>query len=289
MSSEVFLFFFHNFGDFSLFSHRLTAAELEKAKSRGYAAGVNTRPFLLLLLSFCTLAFTACSQMPATSTQAIVGIADDWNSSHVTLSLVEKNAEGKWKRVLGPYPGRLGREGCVWGLGLHPNPAGATIKREGDWRSPVGIFSLGGLWVNNPTPVQHDPAIPYINVGPNDLWVSDPRFPHLYNQHVRLDHPAGTTWELKEQMRQTDYPHSIKLLIHHNTPESVGKPIVGAGSAIFFHIWRKDGESPTAGCTSMKEEHLRAFIARLQAKRNPIYILLPRSEYAKRRQDWKLP
>jgi L,D-peptidoglycan transpeptidase YkuD (ErfK/YbiS/YcfS/YnhG family) len=90
-------------------------------------------------------------------------------------------------------------------------------------------------------------------------------------------------------MRQTDYPHSIKLLVHHNTPESVGKPIVGAGSSIFFHIWRRDGEAPTAGCTSMNEEHLRAFIARLKADKKPVYILLPRSEYTRLRQSWQLP
>ena len=254
-----------------------------------YAACVYTRLLRLHLFCLFLLCCTACSQLPPASSQAIIGIADDWNSSHVTLTLVEKNAAGKWQRVLGPYPGRLGRNGCVWGLGMHSNPAGATTKKEGDGRSPAGIFSLGGLWVNNPTPVQHDPAIPYVQVGPNDLWISDPRLPHLYNRHLRLDHPASTPWELHEQMRQSDYPHSIKLLVHHNTPESVGNPIVGAGSSIFFHIWRRDGAAPTAGCTSMNEQHLRQFIARLRADRKPVYILLPRSEYTRRRKSWNLP
>ena len=251
--------------------------------------GVMTRFFLAFLLNFCLLALTACSQFPRECTQAIIGIADDWNSSHVNLTLVEKKPTGKWVRVLGPFPGRLGRNGCVWGLGEHSTPTGATTKKEGDGRSPAGIFSLGGLWVTHPTPVQHDPAIPYVAVGPNDLWVSDPRTPHLYNRHVRLKHPATTAWEKKEQMRQSDYPHSIKLLIHHNTPESVGNPIVGAGSAIFFHIWRRDGNAPTAGCTSMDEQHLRAFISRLRADKKPVYILLPRSEYTQRRKAWQLP
>lgn len=269
--------------------HRLTAPILANFPHHRYAAGVQTKPHLLLLFCFCLLAFTACSQLPHSSTQAIVGISDDWDSSHVTLTLVEKNAAGKWQRVLGPYPGRLGRNGSIWGLGMHSNPGGALTKKEGDGRSPAGIFSLGGLWVNNPTPVQHDPAIPYVQVGPNDLWITDPRLPHLYNRYKRLDHPASTPWELHEQMRQNDYPHSIKMLVHHNTPESVGKPIVGAGSSIFFHIWRRDGAAPTAGCTSMQEDHLRAFIARLRADKKPVYILLPRSEYTKRRKSWQLP
>ena len=39
----------------------------------------------------------------------------------------------------------------------------------------------------------------------------------------------------------------------------------------------------------MNEEHLRAFIARLKADKKPVYILLPRSEYTRRRKEWNLP
>lgn len=243
--------------------------------------------FLCLIPWLAPLSLQA--RVPASCTQAIVGITEGWDSSHVTLSLLEKQKDGRWQRIMGPIPGRLGRNGCVWGLGLHPNPPSATIKREGDGRSPAGIFSLGGLWVTNKTPVQHHKRIPYVNVGPNDLWVSDINTPHLYNRHVRLQHPARTEWELREQMRQTDYAHSIKLLICHNTWESANRPIPGAGSSIFFHIWRKNGASPTAGCTSMAESSLRAMIARLNPHRQPVYILLPRREYTKMRQAWNLP
>ena len=241
--------------------------------------------FRFVLLALLTCLGISHASVPRDCSQAIIGIADGWNSSHVTLSLVEKNARGQWVRVLGPWKGRLGRNGLVWGLGLHSNPWLATVKREGDFRSPAGIFSLGGLWVTNKKPVQHDARIPYVQVGPADLWVSDPAYPHLYNRHVRLDHPARTAWEKKEQMRQNDYAHSIKLLIGHNTES----PKVGAGSSIFFHIWRRDGASSTAGCTAMDEQHLRTIIARLNPSRNPVYILLPKEEYASRRRSWRLP
>lgn len=134
-----------------------------------------------------------------------------------------------------------------------------------------------------------DPRIPMVKVGPNDLWVSDTTIPKLYNRYVHLDHPATTPWELKEQMRQTDYAHSIKLLICHNTAERRGGTIVGAGSAIFFHIWRNDGTSPTAGCTSMAEKDLRAIIRRLDPAKYPVYILLPREDYTRLRAAWHLP
>ena len=240
---------------------------------------------LLLLLA----AATAHAQLPAHCTQAILGIAENWNSSQVSLSLVEKNASGRWVRTLGPIPGRLGRNGLIWGLGLHANPRAAATKKEGDGRSPAGIFAIGGLWTTTKTPVKHHRRIPEVKVGPADLWVSDPATPQHYNRHLRLNHPAATPWELKEQMRQTDYAHSIKLLICHNTQETPGRPVVGAGSSIFFHIWRHSGAAPTAGCTAMDETALRALIARLDPARHPVYILLPRAEYARLRSAWQLP
>ena len=247
------------------------------------------KKFLSLIAAILCLLQMAGAAVPKDCTQAVIGIADGWNSSHVTLSLVEKNANGQWVRVLGPYPGRLGKNGLVWGLGLHTNARNATLKKEGDGRSPAGVFALGGLWVTHKTPVKHNRGVPYVKVGPNDLWVTNTTDARYYNRHVRLDHPARTEWERKEQMRQTDYPHSIKMLICHNTHERKGGVVVGGGSSIFFHIWRNDGKSATAGCTSMAEGNLRTIIARIDPARKPVYILLPREEYAKRRQSWRLP
>jgi hypothetical protein len=39
----------------------------------------------------------------------------------------------------------------------------------------------------------------------------------------------------------------------------------------------------------MDEQTLRQFIARLRADKKPVYILLPRSEYTRRRKEWNLP
>lgn len=247
------------------------------------------KKLLLFLVACICLLQTAVAAVPTNCTQAIIGIADGWNSSQVTLSVVEKNSKGEWVRVLGPYQGRLGRNGLIWGLGLHSNARGASIKKEGDGRSPAGVFDIGGLWVTHKTPVKHHSSIPYVKVGPNDLWITNTNDARYYNRHVRLDHPAKTEWELKEQMRQTDYPHSIKMLICHNTPERKGGVQVGRGSSIFFHIWRNEGKSPTAGCTSMEEKNLRTIIARLNPLRHPVYILLPRAEYAALRKSWRLP
>ena len=243
----------------------------------------------LLMLGALLCCGVVQAQLPSVCSQAVVGITEGWNSSYAKVSLLERNANGQWVRVLGPFSARLGRNGTAWGLGIHANPRGATLKKEGDGRSPAGIFAIGGLWTTTKTPVRHDRALPEVKVGPNDLWVTDLNMPQYYNRYVRLNHPAATAWELHEQMKQTDYPHSIKLLICHNTAGTPGRPVLGAGSSIFFHIWRSDGAAPTAGCTTLQEQNLRALIARLSVARHPVYILLPTAEYTRLRSAWRLP
>ncbi len=243
-----------------------------------------------LSLLFIAISSTLSAQVTSDHKQAIIGVADTWDSSTVKISLLERNNQGQWVRVMGPYSGRLGRAGLVWGHGLHDNPRGATTKREGDWRTPAGIFAIGGLYTTTKTPVKKNADMKEVRVGPSDLWVSDVTQPKLYNRHIRLKRPAQTAWEKNELMRQNDHAHSIKLLIHHNTDEcKLGAPRAGAGSSIFFHIWRKNGATPSAGCTTMDEKVLRAIIARLDPDKEPIYVIMPKKEYLQYRQAWRLP
>ena len=234
--------------------------------------------FVFLL---CDLA--AAFELPGDCRQCVVGIADGWNSSAVTLRLFEKSG-AEWRQVGAEWNGRLGREGLVWGLGLHPVPEGADVKREGDWRTPAGGFKIGGAWGYAPA-VSRRSNMPYEQVTSRDLWVEDPASP-LYNQHVRLKAEPSTPWEKKQQMKQEDPAHSLELFIAHNAPPAV-RP--GAGSSIFFHIWRGGGTKPTAGCTTMSEQNLRSLIAELDPAKKPLYVVLPLPEYEHLRAAWKLP
>ncbi len=222
-------------------------------------------------------------ELPAGSSQCVVGIADGWDSGQVTLSYYEKNG-GAWQRVGGEWKGRLGSKGLVWGRGLHPNPSGATLKKEGDWRSPAGVFDLGGVWGMHES-VKKNPKTFYHRVTPRDLWVEDV-YSKFYNQFLTLDHDPATAWEKKAQMKQDDYPQSLKMFIAHNAMPNV---VAGGGSSIFFHIWRREGAAATAGCTTMPEEKLRWLIAAVDPGRRPLYVLLPRAEYEKLKPVWKLP
>ncbi len=236
------------------------------------------------LLALLALSLTASAfEIPRSSTQCIVGIAENWNSSHATLQLHQKT-NGKWQPVGPSIPARLGKSGLAWGLGLHPTPSGATLKKEGDWKAPAGVFTLGGAW-GFATDIKRHPKLPYRRVTPRDLWVEDPQHA-AYNRHLILPHDPQSTWEKKQQMKQTDPAHALKLFISHNAPPEV-KP--GMGSSIFFHIWRSGGTKPTAGCTTMAKSELENLIAKIDPSQHPLYILLPQAEYDRLRKSWKLP
>jgi len=235
------------------------------------------------LLFFAVCGLLAAFELPKDSRQCLVGIAEGWDSSAVTLRLFEKSG-ADWNQVGGEWKGRLGRDGLVWGLGLHPVPEGAVIKQEGDWRTPAGVFKIGGAW-GYAADISRHANLPYVQVTSRDLWVEDPASP-LYNQHARLKTEPSTAWEKKQQMRQDDPAHSLELFIAHNAPPAA---CPGAGSSIFFHIWRGGGTKPTAGCTTMSEQNLRSLIAAIDPSKNPLYVILPRPEYERVRAAWKLP
>ena len=222
-------------------------------------------------------------QLPSSTTQCVVGITKDWDDSHVTLSLFIKSG-GKWQQSEKTWPGRVGKNGLVWGLGLHPLPDGAIIKAEGDRRAPAGVFTLGDAW-GYANSIIKLPSMTYHQVTPHDLWIEDPTSSD-YNRHVLIDHDPATVWEKQQQMKQDDPAHSLKLYISHNSPPQVR---AGCGSSIFFHIWRSGGEQATFGCTAMPEDKLKALISRIDPTRHPVYVLLPKAEYRKLRQSWALP
>jgi len=235
---------------------------------------------LLLALSLPGFAF----ELPPQSTQLLLGTASGWDSSQVKLTQYERQPGGPWAPVGTPRTGRLGKNGLVWGRGLSPVPAGAKTKTEGDRRAPAGVFDIGGAWGYAPT-IQKAPSLSYVQITTRDLWFEDVNSP-LYNQYLRIDHEPTTSEEKKAQMKQGDHAHPLKLFIAHNAYPRI-QP--GAGSSIFFHIWRNGGNATTFGCTTMSEENLKRLIAWVVPERRPLYVLLPEAEYARVRAEWKLP
>jgi L,D-peptidoglycan transpeptidase YkuD (ErfK/YbiS/YcfS/YnhG family) len=71
-------------------------------------------------------------------------------------------------------------------------------------------------------------------------------------------------------MKMGDPAHRLKIVIEHNTGPDV---VQGAGSAIFFHIWRKSGTRPTSGCTAMDAAHLEDVLRWLKQDAGAVYVL----------------
>lgn len=223
--------------------------------------------------------------LPPDTRQVILGLSPGWNDSTARLQRWEKK-DSAWQPVGAAIPVRLGKNGLAWGRGIHPAGLPGPAKKESDNRAPAGVFTLGDAYGYAPD-VSRKPSLTYHQVTASDLWVEDPASPD-YNKHLRLPpwRSPSTDWEKKQQMKQDDPAHSLKLFINHNAGNQI-RP--GAGSAIFFHIWREDGTKPSTGCTVMPEAGLKELIAWTDPAQKPLYILLPESVYLEKKNAWKLP
>ena len=147
------------------------------------------KPIILSLFIGATQ-LTHAFELKDSTTQAIVGITKSWNSSYVDLGLYEKT-NGKWQVVGQFWKGRLGRNGSAWGLGLSP-AMGKNLKKEGDGRTPVGVFAIGDAY-GYAKAITKQAGMGYNTVTSRDLWLEDSNSPS-YNQHIKLTRAPKTEW-----------------------------------------------------------------------------------------------
>ena len=85
----------------------------------------------------------------SSKTQLITVVSNQWNEFRATLRRYERASEERWKPIGSPIDVVLGRDGYAWGRGLHGGsaPAGrpGPLKREGDGRSPAGVFGIARI------------------------------------------------------------------------------------------------------------------------------------------------
>jgi len=79
--------------------------------------------------------------------QLLVVTTQGWDEKQGELVLYEReNDSTPCIVVKAPVPVVLGKNGLAWGIGLHPTNPETTYKKEGDGKSPAGIFSLGSAF-----------------------------------------------------------------------------------------------------------------------------------------------
>jgi D-alanyl-D-alanine dipeptidase len=221
-----------------------------------------------------------------TSTQVLVVTTQDWDGVDGTLQVYERPyARKRWKAVGGSIPVVVGKKGLGWGAGVASDAvrraASDPVKKEGDGKSPAGIFRLStafGYAAEEPPGWK----MPYLGITPSVECVDDVRS-KFYNR-VLDRATVAPDWNSSEQMLRPDGQYRWGLMVDHNA-----EPLTaGAGSCIFLHIWLGPGVG-TTGCTAMAQEQLEGLLGRLDAARNPLLVQLPRPEYKKLRRRWKLP
>ena len=213
--------------------------------------------------------------IPKTTKQLVIAIIDDWSSKHARVSLWQRNEA--WQK-LDEWPATIGHRGAAWGIGLHPQRE-APIKKEGDGKSPAGVFALRSTYgYAGDAPKAW--RMPYESAVDLEC-INDSSSEHYTKIVDRKQVPSD--WQSAELMRRDDALYKWVVDIAHN-PDA--KP--SAGSCIFLHVWGGP-ESPTDGCTAMDKKKLEALLAKLDPASQPLFVLLPRSEYRAVADAWGLP
>ena len=242
---------------------------------------------LALALAGCAHAALVPASHWQHSRQMVVVTTGGWDDIHGELRTFERSGDGDWHEAGSARAVVIGRTGAAWGIGLHDTPAGDTgpVKREGDGRSPAGVFAVGEAFGYAPAAVT---GLRYDAMDAGDYCVDVSGSPY-YNRIVdSAEVGADAIRDSTEPMRRDlhsggDQAYRLGFVIEHN-PQGVAM----AGSCIFAHLW-KTPDTATAGCTAMTPDSMQALLRWLDAERRPVFVLLPAAEYERLRADWKLP
>jgi L,D-peptidoglycan transpeptidase YkuD (ErfK/YbiS/YcfS/YnhG family) len=210
--------------------------------------------------------------------QLIIVQSKGWNSREGNLTAYEWKS-GKWEPVLSDINIVLGKNGLAWGKGLHRDDLNqGTMKKEGDGRSPAGIFRLSGLFSYE----NIQPKMKSLQVDQQTFCVDDVKSKY-YNQIVKAD-TVIKDWNSAETMRMNSDAYKFGIFVDYNAAQVVP----GDGSCIFMHIWSGPG-SYTAGCTAMTETDMIKLIDFLDPAKNPLLVQVPKEIYPSLKREYKLP
>jgi D-alanyl-D-alanine dipeptidase len=213
----------------------------------------------------------------------VVVTTKDWTATEGTLRRFERMEIG-WQQVGSAIPVVLGRSGLGWGRGLtNPPPSSDPEKKEGDGRSPAGIFRLKYAFGYAAPDQVRQIKLQYIQCTETVECVDDTNSAY-YNIIKDRNSVEKVDWKSSEKMRMSDDEYRLGVFIEHNTLPT--EP--GAGSCVFMHIWKGPGH-PTSGCTAMSTGGIESLLGWLDARASPVLVQLPEEEYKRRQARWLLP
>jgi len=116
-------------------------------------------------------------------------------------------------------------------------------KREGDKKTPKGIFGIENLYFRKDRKIRPSTLIKCIEIKKNMGWCDDIRCPKKYNKLFKIDKKIK-----HEKLKRRDHKYDFLIPIKYNFK----KTVVGHGSCIFIHLTKNF--KPTAGCIALKEK-----------------------------------
>ena len=173
-------------------------------------------------------AATRCDVRGATAAR-VIDVAS--NGSYATVRGCQRQADGSYLQAVGPFPGRVDYNGVI----------SAASKREGDGRTPAGVYGMrsGFGALGNP-----GLARSWTVMTANDFWVDD-SLSAYYNTHQRG--PASGRWSSAEKLLNRPAYDYAQVIGYYEAR------VPYRGSAIFLHVGTGGA---TAGCVSLSASHL---------------------------------
>jgi len=163
------------------------------------------------------------------------------------LAWFEKRGDA-WVQVSDEWEVSVGREGL-----------GKT--KEGDGKTPVGVFALGEVYGYRKTPT----PMPFFQSDEHLVCVDDAQS-RYYNRIVDRRRVLED-FKSFENMRRADNLYALLVTVGYNREN-----VPGRGSCIFLHIRRKD-KGPTAGCVALPIEAMKKLVSWLDPAKRPVIVI----------------
>lgn len=164
-----------------------------------------------------------------------------------TLRGWQKQSDGHWSVVLGPYTAYLGK-------------AGIGQPSEDAPRTPQGTYTMTQAFGALPDP---GTALPYHQTAPNDWWVSDVNAPTYNTLQVCPEASCPFNTAVSEHLYyETPYYDYAVVMDVNRWPA-----VPGGGSAFFLHV--SPDHEPTDGCVAIDRASLVAIMTWLTPAAHP--------------------
>jgi L,D-peptidoglycan transpeptidase YkuD (ErfK/YbiS/YcfS/YnhG family) len=221
--------------------------------------------------------------IPHDSKQLLLVSTPDWQAFKGQAQRYERDAGGAWRAAGASLGVAIGRRGMAWGRGLHPEGQPGPSKREGDTKSPAGVFELAGAYGYAAAPPA-GATWPYRRLTVGWKCVDDPRN-EAYNTMILPDGPVseapiGASWDGTRR----DVIFNMFVEVRQNAA-----PVLpSAGSCVLLHRW-VNPVTPTQGCTSFSKDSVETVLAWLSPAAHPVLVQLPEGEHRRLAAEWGLP